>query len=139
MKQALKTTKMVTMGLFTLCTMGLSHATYAGAKTENPMEFKFIGKFNDNPVFQLNLNNDAAEVYFITIKDASNSILYSERVNAKAVNYSRKYQLDVDGADLSSYGFGVKVEVTSQKTHKTQVYKISSQTTVKEDIVVAKL
>ncbi len=139
MKQALKTTRMITMGLFTLCTMGLSHATYAGVKNENPIEFKFIGKFNNNPVFQLNLNNDGAEGYFITIKDANNTVLYSEKVKAANVNYTRKYQLDIDDADLSAYGFGVKVEVTSAKTHKTQVYKISSLTTVKEDIIVARL
>lgn len=139
MKQAVKTTKMITMGLFTLCTMGLSHATYAGVKNDNPIEFKFIGKFNSNPVFQLNLNNDDTEVYFISIKDANNSLLYSEKVKATNANYTRKYRLDIDEADLSAYGFGVKVEVTSAKTHKTQVYKISSQTTVKEDIIVAQL
>ena len=139
MKQALKTTRMITMGLFTLCAMGLSHATYAGVKTENPIEFKFIGKFNNNPVFQLNLNNNAAEVYYISIKDAGNNVLYSEKVKATDVNYSRKYRLDIDASELSAYGFGVKVEVTSAKTHKTQVYKISSQTTVKEDIIVAQL
>ena len=139
MKQALKTTRMITMGLFTLCTMGLSHATYAGVKNENPIEFKFIGKFNNNPVFQLNLNNDGAEGYLITIKDANNTVLYSEKVKAADVNYTRKYRLDIDDADLSAYGFGVKVEVTSAKTHKTQVYKISSLTTVKEDIIVAQL
>ncbi len=139
MKQALKTTKMVTMGLFTLCTMGLSHATFAGVKNENPIEFKFIGKFRNNPVFQLNLNNDGSEVYFITIKDASNTVIYSEKVKATDVNFTRKYRLDIDDADLSDYGFGVKVEVTSAKTHKTQVYRISTQKTVKEDIIVAQL
>lgn len=139
MKQALKTTKMITMGLFTLCTMGLSPATYAGVKNENPIEFKFIGKFNNNPVFQLNLNNDSAEVYFISIRDANNNVLYSEKVKATDVNYTRKYRLDIDEVDLNDSGFGVMVEVTSAKTHKTQVYKISSHTTVKEDIIVAQL
>lgn len=139
MKQALKTTKMITMGLFTLCIMGLSHATFAGVKNESPIEFKFIGKFNNNPVFQLNLNNDGTEVYFITIKDANNSVMYSEKVKATDVNFTRKYRLDIDDADLSDYGFGVKVEVTSAKTHKTQVYRISTQKTVKEDIIVAQL
>ena len=139
MKQALKTTKMITMGLFTLCIMGLSHATFAGVKNESPIEFKFIGKFNNNPVFQLNLNNDGTEVYFITIKDANNSVMYSEKVKATDVNFTRKYRLDIDDADLSDYGFGVKVEITSAKTHKTQVYRISTQKTVKEDIIVAQL
>ena len=49
MKQAIKTTRMITMGLFTLCTMGLSQATFAGVKTDDPIEFKFIGKTQRPP------------------------------------------------------------------------------------------
>src|SRR5579862_887526 len=94
MKQAIKTTRMITMGLFTLCTMGLSTATFAGVKSDNPMEFKFIGKLQDRPVFQLNLNNDEAEEYFIKVKDENHDVLYSEKVKAKNANFSRKYALD---------------------------------------------
>jgi hypothetical protein len=137
MKQAITTTKMITMGLFTLCTMGLSNTTFANAKTGNPSEFKFIGKVKDNPVFQLNLNNDDADSYFISLKDENNNLLYSEKV--KGVNLSRKYQLDIDEADLDAASFGISVEVTSASTHKTQVYRIKSQTTVKSNIVIAKL
>jgi hypothetical protein len=137
MKQAMKTTRMITLGLFTLCTMGLSQATFAGSKTDNPVELKFIGKFKNRPVFQLNLNNNETEQYFINIKDEYNTVLYSEKI--KGENISRKYQLDIDDADLNSSTFGVRVEVTSAKTHKTQVYKISSHKSVTENIVVAKL
>ena len=135
MKQTMKTTRMITMGLFTLGTMGLSQATFAGLKTGDPMELKFIGKTSDNPVFQLNLNNNEAGEYFINIKDEDRNLLYSERVKAKEANFSRKYQLALE----NGYGFGVTVEVTSIKTHKTQVYKISKQTTVNENITVAEL
>ncbi len=137
MKQAMKTTRMITMGLFTLCTMGLSQATFAGLKSENPVELKFIGKIKNHPVFELNLNNNEAEQYFISIKDENANVLYSEKV--KGENISRKYQLDIDEADLNSSSFGVTVEVTSAKTHKTEVYKISTNTSVTENIVVAKL
>ncbi len=92
MKQAIKTTKMITMGLFTLGTMGLSQATFAGVKTESPIEFKFIGKTNNQPVFLLNLNNNDAEEYFISIRDESNTVLYSEKLKATEVNFSRKYR-----------------------------------------------
>ena len=135
----MKTTRMITMGLFTLCTMGLSQSTFAGIKTDNPIEFKFIGKIKNYPVFQLNLNNNGAEEYFIRIRDENYEVLYAEKVKAKQVNFSRKYGLDIDEADLNAPGFEVIVEVTSAKTHKTQVYKISSHTTVNENIVVAKL
>ena len=130
-------TKTITLGLCTLWTHGLSNVTFAGIKSANPPEFKFIGNVKDNQVFQLNLNNTDADSYFISVKDESNNVLYSEKV--KGVNLSRKYQLDIDESDLHAPGFVVSVEVSSAKTHKTQVYKISSTTTVNKNIVVAKL
>jgi hypothetical protein len=139
MKQAMKTTRMITMGLFTLCTMGLSQATFATAKTDDLVEFKFIGKVDNHPVFQLNLNNEASEEYLINIKDDNHSLLYSEKVVANEANFSRKYRLDINEDDLSAPGFGVTVEVTSLKTHKTQVYKITTHTTVSENITVGKM
>jgi hypothetical protein len=139
MKQTINATKMITMGLFTLCTMGLSQATFAGSKTDDPIEFKFIAKINNRPVFQLNLNNNEAEEYFIRIKDENFDVLYSEKVKAKNANFTRKYGLDIEDADLNTPEFAVIVEVTSAKTHITQVYKISSHRSVTENIIVAKL
>ena len=135
MKQTIKT---ITIGLFTLCTLGGTNATFANAKTGTPAGFKFIGKINNKPVFQLNLD-DASETYYITLKDQNNDIIYSEKVKAKDVNFTRKYQLDITDDELNTPDFGVKVEVTSAKAHKTDVYKISSQRRVDESIIVAKL
>jgi hypothetical protein len=139
MKQAIKATRMITMGIFTLCTMGISQATFAGSKTENPVEFKFIGKVKSNPVFQLILNNNEAEEYYISVKDENHTVLYWEKIKATNPNFTRNYRLDIEEDDLNAPGFGVTVEVTSAKTHKTNVYNISSHTTVKENIIVAKL
>ena len=66
-------------------------------------------------------------------------MFYSEKINVMDANYSRKYEFDVDEFDLNAPEFGISVEVTSAKTGKTFVYKISSNTTVIENIVVAKL
>lgn len=139
MKQAIKSTKMITMGLFTFCAMGLTNATFAAPKSDEPIEFKFIGKVNNQPVFQLNLDNKEGEEFFINIKDESNFTLYSEKVKVKDATFTRNYRLAIDAADMNALGFGVKVEVTSAKTHKTEVYKITSHTTVNESIVVAQL
>jgi hypothetical protein len=139
MKQATKTTRMIAMGLFTLCTMGLAKATFAGSKSDDPIEFKYIGKIKNRPVFQLNLNNNEAEVYLISIKDENYDLLYSEKVKAKDPNLSRNYALDIDEGDLNAPGFAVTVEVTSTITHLKQVYKISSHRSVTEKIIVAKL
>jgi|GEM_PF-560398 len=139
MKQTIKTTKTIALGLITLCTLGLTTPTNAQATTGTPTEFKFIGKINNQPVFQLSLDKDASEVYLITLKDQNNDVIYSEQVKPKDVNYSRKYQLALNDEDLSAADFGIKVEITSTKTHATEVYKISAQTSVRENIVVAKL
>jgi len=137
MKQTINATKIITMGLFTLCTMGLTNATFADAKTGDPAELKFIGKIKNQPVFQLSLNNNEADEYYINIKDANYNVLYSEKI--KGEKLSRKYRLDIDASELNDPEFGVRVEVTSVKTHKTETYKISSKTSVTENIVVAKL
>lgn len=136
MKQTIKNSKMIAIGLFTFCTMGLTNATFAHESADSsPVELKYIGKINNNPVFQLNLNNDDNDSYFIKIKDENANVLYSEKV--KGENLSRKYQLDVENTDQNAYG--VRVEVTSAKTHKTQVYQISTHTSVTQNIVVAQL
>ncbi len=139
MKQAIKSTKMITMGLFTFCAMGLTNATFAAPAVNDPIEFKFIGKVNDQPVFQLNLDDKKGEEFFISIKDENNFLLYSEKLKVTDSLFTRNYRLAVDAADMNAAGFGVKVEVTSAKTHKKEVYKITSHTTVRENIVVAQL
>ena len=79
--------------------MALAQATFAGSKSDDPIEFKFIGKIKNRPVFQLNLNNNEAEEYLISIKDENYDLLYSEKVKAKDPNFSRKYALDIDESD----------------------------------------
>jgi hypothetical protein len=135
--KAITKTKMITMGLFTFCAMGFTNATFAASTAGNPTELKFVGKVNERPVFELNLNNSEAGEYFIDIKDVNNNVLYSEKINGS--NLSRRYQLDINDADLSDPAFGVRFEVTSATTHQTTVYKISTQTKVTQNIVVAKL
>ena len=136
MKQAMNKTKMITMGLFAFCAMGLSNTAFAAVKTGDPAELTFIGNVQNQPVFQLNLNNNEADEYYISIKDGNRNLMYSEKV--KGTNLFRRYRLAIDEADLNSSDFGIRVEVTSAKTHKTQVYKISSNTLFIENFVVAK-
>jgi hypothetical protein len=137
MKTAIKTTRLITLGLFTLCTMGLANTTFAVTKTETPAELKLVGRSENHQVFQLNLNNKETNEYIINIKDENSNVLYSEKI--KGSNISRTYQLAIDEADLTAPGFGVRVEVTPANTHKTQVYKISTKTSVTENILVTQL
>lgn len=137
MKQAMNKTKMITMGLITFFTMGLTHPTMATGINENPVEIKFLGSFENHPVFLLNLNNEDGEQYSVTIKDANNHVLFTEKTNQ--ADFSRRYKLDIEESEFRAPGFQLRVEVTSLSTKQTQVYKISTVSHVIEDVVIAKL
>ena len=137
MKQANNKTGNIAMALFALCTMGLSVPTFAGIKTGNPIELKFIGIKDSQPIFQLRLNNSENGLYLISIKDASQNVLFSEKV--KGIDIVRTYRMDIDSDDSESPSFGLKFEVTNLDTHVTQEYKVSSETHVTNNIIVAKL
>lgn len=124
MRQTIKKARMITMGLLTLCTLGLQNVTFAGTGNDNPIEVKFIGQINNLPTIQLNLNNSDPGEYFITIKDMNYHILYCEIV--KGVDLSRTIKLNMDKDEINTPGFTVHVEVTSSKTRSTKVFNISN-------------
>jgi hypothetical protein len=137
MKTKMNATKMVAIALLALGTIGTSTAALAEKTPNEPIELKYMGKTENQPVFQLNLNSTKDSEYFISIKDESGKVLYSEKV--KGENVTRNYRFDVNEFDLSSPDFGITVEVTTAKTHKTQVFHVKSTTHVVENFEVAKL
>ena|SRR5664279_1227168 len=137
MKQTIKSSRMITMGFITLCIMGLTNVTFAGVKTDDPVEVKFIGIIKNQPAIQLNLNNSEPGVYFINIKSTNYHILYSEIV--KGTNLCRVFTLNLASDEFSTQVNMVRVEVTSEKTHKTEIYNISTLTGVAENEGITKL
>ena len=137
MKQTNKKTRMIAMGLFTLCTLGLTNVTFAGTKIDNPVQVKFISEINNLPVIQLNLNNSQQGEYFITIKDMNYHILYCELV--KGVDLSRTIKLNMNKDEINAPGFTVRVEVTSSETHNTEVFNVNNPGLVAESAVISKL
>ncbi|MDE3184895.1 MAG: hypothetical protein KGM16_15900 [Bacteroidota bacterium] len=137
MKTKMNATKMVAIALLAICTIGTSTTALAEKTPNEPIELKYMGKTENQPVFQLNLNSTKDSEYYISIKDESGKVLYSEKV--KGENVTRNYRFDVNEFDLSSPDFGITVEVTTAKTHKTQVFHVKSTTHVVENFEVAKL
>ncbi|HEY5390830.1 MAG TPA: hypothetical protein VIJ57_01850 [Hanamia sp.] len=137
MKQANNKTRNIAIGLFTLCAMGLSVPTFARIKNGDPIELKFIGNKDNQPQFQLQLNNAENGLYRISIEDLSQHVLFTEKV--KGIDIIKDYLLDINAEDYGSPSFGLKFEVTNLDTHQTQEYKVSSETDVTNKIVVDKL
>jgi hypothetical protein len=133
MKKAMKNSRFVAIVLATVLSFGFVQATLANGNkviTMDPVELKFIGNINEQPVFQLNLNNVNDEDFVITVRDASNTILYTEKVKGKEI--SRKYRFNTDEVDMS----GLSFQVTSRTTNKTAVYKVVNKTSFVQEISV---
>lgn len=103
------------------------------ANNENPstssIELKFIGKHENQPIFELNLANKEADEFTIVIRDEYGSMLYSGK--AKGTNISRKFMLNEEIGDTNLY-----VEVRSKKDNKGETYKISKSYSYKDEPVI---
>lgn len=128
------TIKNAVIGLLTLVavTTGIS-ANATTANAVNPgAELKMIGRLDNQPVFQLSLNNTTNEKYVVVVKDEFGAILYQE--NVSGVNVKRKYQLNTE-----ELGFvGVTIEVISTKDAKPAVFTIENSTRVVEETLIVK-
>jgi hypothetical protein len=104
-----------------------------GTKPKAGIDLKFIGNNDNQPVFQLNVNNTEDEEYIVTFRDEQNNVLYAGKL--KGINISKNFQLNTeDGADNT-----LSVEVKSKKTNKAETYKINRTTSFTQEIVVNKL
>lgn len=139
MKQTNNKTRNMALALVTLCTMGLSSPTFAGTRPGDPVELIFVGNKNNQPLFQLKLNNSEKGIYFISVKDPDQNVLFSEKI--KGVDIVRNYLVNINEEEYYSPSFGLKFEVTNLATHQTQEYKVRSETEkyVSNNVIVSKL
>ena len=117
-------------------TLAFSNTTLAnGEKTpvSSSIELKFLGNYDNQPVFQLNLKNIEEDEFAITFRDEYGNILYSTKV--KGSNISKKFMLNIE-----EIGDNVlNVEVRSKKNDKADVYQINRNRSYIEETVVNKV
>ncbi|MES1221215.1 MAG: hypothetical protein ABUT20_37285 [Bacteroidota bacterium] len=131
----MKNYKTMAIAVFAALSIASTSNVMASGETKPKagVDLKFIGNNNDQPVFQLNVNNTEDEEYLVTFRDAQNNVLYTGKL--KGINITKNFQLNTDdGADGP-----LSVEVKSKKSSKAEVYKINRTTTYTQEIVVDKL
>lgn len=133
MKTVMNNFRMMTLVLVTIFTLAFATGSMAHTTGDTPAVFKYIGSVNDQPVFQLTLNNTQADQFDITIKDASGNIVYKEVVTGKDV--TRKYKLNTDEIDVT----GLKFEVRTKSNNNKLVYTVQKTGYYVEDMVVTRL
>ncbi len=129
------TMKNAVIGLFILLTVATginANATTVVTDAAPAAELKMIGRLDNQPVFQLSLNNASSERFLVIVKDEFGAILYQE--NVSGVNIKRKYQLNTE-----ELGYvGITIEVTSTKDAKPAVFTIENSTRVVAETLIVK-
>lgn len=95
------------IAVLTIAFSGVASATEKKPVEVPAAELNYAGKINNQPVFQLKLNNKTNEKYSVVLKDEFGTVLFEETLGG--VNISRKYMLDLD----EFRGVDVNIEVRS--------------------------
>ena len=99
----------------------------------SPVEVKYLGQLNDQPLFQINVDNNQKEEMFVNLEDENGNILYSGKFSTS--KFSRKFQfssLDLDGTKI-------KLSINSNSVKKSEVFEINNETKVVTEVVVTKV
>jgi len=127
MKQTMKN---AAIGLFTLLAVTTGFTASAGDTTE-AAELKIAGQLNNQPVFQLDLNNATTQRFIIVVKDEYGTVLHEEIVYG--TNISRKFQLN---SELQ--GIDVRFEIRNVRSSKTAVFNVKNNTKVIAEASIVK-
>lgn len=127
--------RLIAIAFMTVFTAAMAPVTFAN--DNNPAlaaEVKFIGKVQNNPVFQLTVaGTGEQDDYVISIRDEYGNTLHSE--NVKAVGFTKKFMLNLD--EFSDYN--IQFYVSSKKTKKSVLYTVNNSTRNFEEVVVSKI
>lgn len=123
------------IAIFTMLNIAkLSAADTTENPTLLPVELKFAGTFNNQPLIQLNFTGVTDDrSYRILITDEAGIVLYNDDV--KGETFSKQFLLNTD--DL---GDAVLIfEITGKKSGKTAQYKVSRKRQEATQMDVVKL
>ncbi len=97
-----------------------------------PVEFKYVGKVENQPVFQLKLNSAELDEYVVRFRDNYGYVFYSAVAKN---NTSQRFVVNVDELE----GNTIVVEVTSKKTKKSETFTIQRNQRMIDETIVAKV
>ena len=134
MKNILMNTRSFAIALAAIFTISfVSPALANDEKKTIPVELKFIGNIENQPVFQLTFTNPEETQFTVAVRDEFNNVLY--RDNIKGGNISKKFLLNTEELGDTAIQF----EITGKKTDKTVIYEVNKKSRFIEDVVINKM
>src|SRR6476660_5320947 len=93
----------VRIGLVAIMILGIL-PTFAQGKPGDettPVSIRYIGNFNEQPMFQIEFDNQNQEFFNVSIRDEEGNVLFFEK--SKDKKFSRRFQLakDVNNVKLT--------------------------------------
>ena len=134
MKRVFINTRILAVALaITSTTVFSTPAAAIDEKKTIPVELKFLGNINNQPVVLLNFTNTEVNEYTVIVRDSYGVVLYRDKV--KGSNMTQKFILNTEDIGDVELHF----EITGKKTDKTVVYEVNTVSRIIEDVVVNKV
>ena len=114
---------------------GLSYGkAYGQSYTSNSKpSIQYVGKVNDQLIFQVDYDNPTNEAVNVLIKDESGNVLYADRFKDKKL--SKKFKVNT-----AEYGDArLTFVISTDKERTSQVFQVNTNTRVIDDVVVTNL
>lgn len=115
-----RTIKSAALGLVALVAVNFASAT--PTPYNNAAELKLVGRANNQPLYQLNINNTTAQEVVVIVKDVQGEVLHYEVL--KGTNLSRTFLLNVDASQEAD----LRVEVINRNSRNKAVLEFSDST-----------
>jgi uncharacterized protein (DUF2249 family) len=127
--------RILIIAFFTVFSVAASPAAMASDSTSVvPVQLKYIGTINKQPLIQLSFVGTADENEFtIVVKDASGNSLYRETI--KGENFSKKFLLNNQEIGDETLRF----EVISKRTNKTIVFELNPESHLADEVAMSKM
>lgn len=119
--------------LVSVLVIGSANAAERSKGKADQSELKYIGKLQEKPIFQLDVENALNETVYLTVEDEFGNVLYNSKFNEK--NFSKKFQFDMNDDGLTA----IKVVLSSKNMYKSQIFEISNVAKMVENVSVTKL
>lgn len=133
MKKVLINTRIFAIALaVTFTTAFNSPALAIDEKKPIPVEMKFVGNVENQPVFELIFTGTEENEFMIVVRDEFNYELY--RDNIKAGHVTQKFLLNTEELGDAAIQF----EITDKKSNETVIFEVNKKQSFIEDVVISK-
>lgn len=135
MRRIFRNNRIIVIAFFTVFSIAKSTAVSANDSSHVvPVELKYVGNINDQPLIQLTFTGNNEENEFtIVIRDEEGTSLYRETI--KGENFYKRFLINDDEIGESTLRF----EVISRRSNKSVVFEVNRESSYLDQVAITKV